>query len=75
MLLGVSPKENIALLGVLPTGNFAVRPMARATIAIMRSPQFEPQWVEIATIDSIGSGNASTPYVDMLRRISIEPVL
>jgi len=72
MLLGVSPRQNMPLM-ISPTQSIPLPGLALATVAIMRSPQFEPHWIEIGAIDSIGSGSDSTPYVGMLRKISMEP--
>jgi hypothetical protein len=61
MLLGVSPREHIGLPGA-----------SLATVAIMRSPSFVPEFVATAAVESIGIGQSVGVYADVLRSVTSE---
>ncbi len=65
----------VMLLGVSPTENIGLPRFHLATVAIMRSPDFVPDLLATAAVDSIGSGGSVAVYIDMMRRVSAEPFL
>jgi hypothetical protein len=62
MLLGVSARQHIGLPGA-----------ALTTVAIMRSPDFVPQFLTPGTVDSIGCGALVAAYAKTLRDFTTEP--
>jgi len=60
----------IMLLGVSPNIDIGIRGFARATVAILRSPDFFPRVLKYDEVEAIGRGALVDIYAEELRRLS-----
>ena len=66
--------SHLMLLGAHPTDNVGIPGLARCSVHILRSPEFEPAIMRIGEVVSIGSGSGVPPYQDVLANLSADPM-
>lgn len=59
----------IMLVGVSPTADVGIPGWARATVAIMRAPDFFPRILKLQEVGAIGSGSGVDLYVHELEEL------